>query len=198
MVFLEIAPGIQHTDWLRLNLKDDSIKDWKYAINILKKRIENRYIEPIDILLAIEKKIQPKYRKYGFTILAIDCLLIETLHAFIKGWESTENKSKRAFKEFLTTSPSFKKHFSEDLAIKFYYDYRCGILHQAETIGESFIWSVGPLIRVENNKMIINRTRFHNLVKKDFYIYLEKLKNRKNKQIRNNFRRKMDNICGKN
>ena len=127
MVFLEIAPGVQHTDWLRLNLKDDLNKDWEFAIDILKKRIENRYIEPIDLLLANEKRLQPKNRKYGFTILAIDCLLIETLQAFIKGWKNTKKKSQSAFKKFLTSSPSFKKYFSEDLAIKFYENYRCGI-----------------------------------------------------------------------
>ena len=194
---MEIAPGIQHNEWLRLNLNDLSSPDWNQAIEILKMRIENRYFEPVDLLIEKETNKMAKERKYGFTILSIDCLLIETLQAFIEGWKTTKNKSEKAFKKFLTTSPSFKKHFSQEMAIQFYKNYRCGILHQAEIQSDSLVWSIGPIVQNINNKMVINRTEFHKKLKDDFYHYLEQLKDERNVNLRNNFQKKMNHICQK-
>lgn len=194
---MEIAPGIQHNEWLRLNLNDLSSPDWNRAIEILKMRIENRYFEPVDLLIEKEINKMAKERKYGFTILAIDCLLIETLQAFIEGWKTTKNKSEKAFEKFLTTSPSFKKHFSQNMAIQFYKNYRCGILHQAEIQSDSLIWSIGALVQNINNKMVINRTKFHKKLKDDFYHYLEQLKDERNANLRYNFQKKMNHICQK-
>ena len=87
------------------------------------------------------------------------------------------------------------EYFEERMADMFYYHVRCGILHQAETIGESLIWSVGPLIKLKNNKMIINRIKFHNSIKKDFNKYLIELENIDNKELRRNFKMKMNYIC---
>ena len=61
--------------------------------------------------------------------MAIDCLLIETLQSFRDGLTNTKNKSKKMFERFLTSSESFREHFSKDEAVSFYYDFRCGILH---------------------------------------------------------------------
>lgn len=194
---MEIAPGIQHNEWLRLNLNDLSSPDWNRAIEILNMRIENRYFEPVDLLIEKEKNKLAKEKKYGFTILSIDCLLIETLQSFIEGWKTTKNKSEKAFKKLLTTSPSFKKYFSQDMAMRFYKNYRCGILHQAEIQSDSLIWSIGPLVQNINNKMVINRTEFHKKLKDDFYHYLEQLKDERNTNLRNNFQKKMNHICRK-
>jgi len=194
---LEIAPGIQHNEWLRLNLNDLSSPDWNRAIEILNMRIENRYFEPVDLLIEKEKNKLSKEKKYGFTILSIDCLLIETLQSFIEGWKTTKNKSEKAFKKFLTTSPSFKKYFSQDMAMRFYKNYRCGILHQAEIQSDSLVCSIGPLVQNINNKMVINRTEFHKKLKDDFYHYLEQLKDERNTNLRDNFQKKMNHICRK-
>ncbi len=194
---MEIAPGIQHNEWLRLNLNDLSSPDWNRAIEILNMRIENRYFEPVDLLIEKEKNKLSKEKKYGFTILSIDCLLIETLQSFIEGWKTTKNKSEKAFKKFLTTSPSFKKYFSQDMAMRFYKNYRCGILHQAEIQSDSLVCSIGPLVQNINNKMVINRTEFHKKLKDDFYHYLEQLKDERNTNLRDNFQKKMNHICRK-
>ncbi len=82
-------------------------------------------------------------RRFGFTILAVDCLVIETLEAFIEGLEDTEGKSRATFCKFLRSRPLFAAEFTtEDLAEQFYYQFRCGILHQAEVGGDS---GSGPL-----------------------------------------------------
>jgi hypothetical protein len=81
---------------------------------------------------AVAERQKPAVkRRFGFAILAIDCLLIETLAAFVEGLETTDGKSKATFCTFLTTRPKFKATFTFDIAKQFYEEFRCGILHQA-------------------------------------------------------------------
>ena len=194
---MEIAPLIDNTIWWKLKLDNPDSPDWQYAIKILRKRIECRYLKPVDILIRKDNPKPATQRRYGFIVLAIDCLLIETLQAFKEGLTDTKNKSEKIFKNFLTTSPFFKKYFSQSLAQKFYTDYRCGILHQSEVKEKHRVWSIGPLIRQNNTEIIINRTKIHDALKNDFYYYLNELKDRKNITLRCNFRKKMDYISRK-
>ena len=192
---MEIAPGINTSEWHALNLDDANSADWDKAINILHKRIKSRYLDPADILLNEDSQRAARERRFGFTILAIDCLLIETLQAFVEGREDTRRKSEQMFRNFLTGRASFKAHFSQSTAKQFYEDFRCGILHQAEIQGKSRVWSVGSLARVENGAMIVNRTEFHSRLKQEFQLYLADLRNPTNRQLRKNFRKKMSHIA---
>jgi len=189
---IDIAPGINATDWHALNLDDPKSNDWGRAIEIFRSRIKERYIEPAQILLELDEKRQPINRKYGFTILAIDSLLVETLWAFKKGLTDTKNKSRRAFKEFLTNEDLFS--FSEEQAIRFYEDFRCGILHQAEIGNNSKVWSIGPLIHAVEGQWIVNRTEFHNVLVTCFEQYCEQLADSNNTDLRRKFRDKMKHI----
>jgi len=193
-----IAPGIHQDVWHGLELDDDKIENWEKAIDILRKRIFSRYIEPVDILIEKDKNRNALERRYGFTILAIDCLLIETLQAFKDGLTDTKGKSKSIFVRFLRTSSSFKKYFQTDKdAEKFYEHYRCGILHQAEVGEDSLVWSVGDLKGEINGKQYVNRSKIHEFLKNDFNQYLGDLKDPNDKLLRNNFRKKMDFITRK-
>ncbi len=190
-----IAPGYRDEDWKKLNLDDDASSDWAKAIKILEARIKGRYLDPADMLISADQKESPKNRRFGFSVLAIDCLLVETFQAFIEGRKETRNLSEKMFKLFLTTRPAFSSYFNQQRAKRFYYDFRCGILHQAEVPADSVVWSVGPLVKVDGKKMTINRTKFHDALKKEFDAYLKDLANSLNIQPRRNFRKKMDNIC---
>ncbi len=165
---MQIAPGIEAGSWQALKLDDPASPDWATAVQILEGRIHERFTEPIDHLIAGEESKTPTERRFGFIVLAVDCLLVETLGAFIDGLEDTEGKSKATFCKFLTTRPLFSTDFTQDLAKQFYKDFRCGILHQAEIGGDSKVWSVGPLIRVDGGKIIVNRNKFHELLKAEF------------------------------
>jgi hypothetical protein len=91
-----VAPGYTDSHWKSLNLNNDTSADWESAIKILRARIEGRYLDPADMLIAAEEEIRPaKNRRFGFTVLAIDCLLIETFQAFIEGLENTNGNSNR-------------------------------------------------------------------------------------------------------
>ena len=190
---MEIAPGIESDEWLALNLDDPVSTDWKTAISIIKARIWLRYIEPIDCLIVAEASKPPKERRFGFTILAVDCLLVETLGAFLDGLTTTDKKSTATFCSCLTRRMP-DQFPSYDLAFQFYKQFRCGILHHAEIGGASKVWSVGPIVRIENGAIVVNRTEFHERLKIEFEKYLSELADPTNTQLRTNFKTKMDFI----
>lgn len=191
---MEIAPGIDASEWKRLDLASNENKDWQRAIHIFRSRITGRYLEAADLLVEIDQKRLPRQRRFGFAVLAIDCLLVETLQAFIEGRTDTKNHSEEMFVNFLTSRQSFNADFKATLARKFYKQFRCGILHQAETTGQALVRSVGPLLRLEGNKMTLNRNEFHSRLKKEFDQYLKDLALGRNEQLRSNLRTKMDFI----
>jgi hypothetical protein len=120
---------------------------------------------------------------------------VETLGAFIEGFEDTLGKSQKTFCTFLRTRKQFAADFTtDDLAEKFYEQFRCGILHQAESGGESKVWSIGPLLRVEGNAITVNRNKFHDCLKAEFQTYLGELRDPRNFVLRGNFRGKMNFI----
>ncbi len=192
---MQIAPGVDASVWGGLKLDDPNSPDWAKAIGILEARLNDRYIQPVDFLIASEVNKPPSERRYGFTVMAIDCLLVETLAAFIEGLEDTEGESKRIFRTFLRTRKQFAADFpNDDIAIKFYKQFRCGILHQAESGGDSKVWSVGPLLRVDGNAITVNRNKFHHCLKEEFQAYLAELRDPKNSTPRSNFLKKMNFI----
>jgi hypothetical protein len=192
---MQIAPGVDASVWHELKLDEPDSPDWAKAVSILQARIHDRYIQPVDFLIASEENKPLSERRYGFTVLAIDCLLVETLAAFIEGLEDTEGESKRIFRTFLRTRKQFAADFtSDDIANKFYKQFRCGILHQAESGGDSRVWSVGPLLLVVGDAITVNRNKFHDCFKAEFQSYLAELRDSKNSTPRNNFRKKMNFI----
>ncbi len=68
----------------------------------------------MDFLIASEANRPASERRFGFTVLAIDCLLVETLGAFIDGLEDTDGKSKKTFRAFLRTRKQFAAEFTTD------------------------------------------------------------------------------------
>ena len=90
--------------------------------------------------------------------------------------------------------PLFKDQFTPDRARRFYYEFRCGILHQAEIGGDSKVWSVGPLLQDNGSRIIVNRTKFHGLLKGEFQSYLAELRDPVNVTLRGNFRTKVNFI----
>lgn len=192
---MQIASHFDSSKWSGFQLDDPMSKDWEKAIYVFKTRIYSRFIDPADVLVSIDEKKPAPERRFGFAILAIDCAVVETLGAFQEGLKDTDKKSKAIFAQFLSTSPGFRQHFTRACAEKFYKDFRCGILHQAETGGKSKVWSVGELIREDSGKLTVNRTKFHDQLKADMESYLTALRDPKNTRLRTNFRKKMNFIC---
>ena len=193
---MEIAPGIQATSWLNLDLEQSpDSPSWATARDIFRRRIAGRYLDPVAVLVAAESDMPALRRRFGFAVLAIDCLLVETLQAFRWGVRHTKYRSREAFQTFLTERPGFSPHFDSKAANQFYDDYRCGILHQAEVAGASLVWTVGDLVQRNRAGLIVNRTMFHDTLVAEIELYIEALKAVGEETLRANFRAKMDYIA---
>ncbi|MEO8150335.1 MAG: hypothetical protein ABI723_22060 [Bacteroidia bacterium] len=187
--------------WTKLNLADNNSADWDKAVKIFKDRFETRFFKPLNALI---KHQDEKIKFYsGFTVLAIDCLLIETFNQFYHGIDESEDKFKRnckTFKDIFKRSDFFKNDFDTDEKISIFYKHiRCGLLHQGETKEDSKInLKKSDLITIiENNgvkSIELNRREFHKRVTAYFEDYSEKLKDIKQTDLRKNFKLKMDLI----
>ncbi len=196
---MEIAKGVNVEDYkkLNLNIKDPNNNNWIRAIDFLKKRLSERFVEPANLLIESEKNLEPKDKKFGFTILAIDFLLTETLQCFYEGIVDSSGQSKQIFARFLTQRDLFKPYFKTlGEGEEFYRKFRCGILHQAQTSTDTRVWAVGDLIWRSVQYTVVNRDRYHELLLQELEGYFEKLRARTDITLLTNFKNKMDYICG--
>jgi hypothetical protein len=165
-------------------------EDWQTAIQMFEDRIRGRFLD-------IVEKIK-SYHYAGFAIMALDCLLIETLEQFRQGVARTpHNQSGQYFVNFLTQT-AFSEYFNREIGDLFYRHIRNGLLHQAEITGSSRIRKDEPeMVKVaEDGKgLIINRDLFHERLVEVFEDYLRRLRDGKDQTLRENFRKKMDAIC---
>jgi hypothetical protein len=191
-----ISPKFTSDDWEKLDLSNRS-PDWNVAVEIFLDRINGRFLAPVE---AIRKHIDPQITEFaGFVIMAIDCLLIETLVQFRSGEDETKGNHAEAFWDFFKQSDFFKYDFdSRRMAVVFYRHFRCGILHQAQTKKSSLV-RYGRRRMVEasvagdlEEGLIIDRELFHNALVNEINSYVQRLLLPKNKELRERFVRKMN------
>jgi hypothetical protein len=152
-------------------------------IAFLKQRFTERYVEP----MRVEKD-----KKNGFTIMAISCLMIESLESFYQGWEDSNSKSQLAFRNFFDRNDNFA--FIRGYSQEFYKCVRCGILHQGET-GKGWHIRRDGVVFQEQSKTI-NAKLFHDQVEVALNKYCEKLKSEDwNSEIWKKLRKKMNAVC---
>lgn len=184
---MRISPKYKASDFRELDLNNE--EDWQLAIDMFKDRMESRFFEPVN---NIKRMIYS-----GFTIMAICCLLIETLQQFYKGVDESPT-SKKFFVSFLTKT-SFGDYFNENKAKMFYKKIRCGILHQAEIKDSSLILIKRniPLVKITKDEegLIINRKLFFKQLETEYNNYINSIKDKNNVELRKNFEQKMKYIC---
>ena len=71
-------------DWVNAYNADD----WDSMYMIFKNRLEFRYFDAIQGLIGVD--VSQPTRRFGFSIMALDCLLIETLAQFYLGIKTSE------------------------------------------------------------------------------------------------------------
>ncbi len=201
MTSFKISSSDTNESWVKLDLSDNNSADWNKAIKIFKDRFETRFFRPIT---ALVKHSDEKIKFYsGFTVLAIDCLLIETFNQFYHGIDDSDEMFRpncKTFKDFFQRSNYFNKDFDTDEKISIFYQHiRCGLLHQGETKEDTIInlkkSQLISVIEVNGIKSIeLNRGEFHKRVTDYFNDYIEKLKDNNQIQLRNKFKDKMDLI----
>jgi hypothetical protein len=124
-----LTPGQDPDLWQR------AFKEYFHA------RLSHRYLKPIEALQKIGSKSGE-----GFSIVAIQCSLIEFLESTLKGISYRHHRkgdpplrqyeyseSGRIFESFLVQRTPFDREFTPQLAHDFYVSVRCGVLHEART-----------------------------------------------------------------
>lgn len=190
-----ISPRYRVSDWLRAKADDN----WALMVCIFKDRLNGRFLEPIK-LIEQDTAIGPFA---GFSILALDCLIIETLSQFYQGFDETPKNHQKQFWLFFKGSEYFKEHFTRKTAKTFYGHVRCGLLHQAQTKKQTFIRADQPtMIQATNgnpsNGIIVDRVKFHQALEQEVASYVAKLErgSEVDSDLRANFLKKMQIICG--
>lgn len=164
---IELAKGISIENYLDWKLQRDKSK----IAEMVYQRFYERYLKPYTYSNPNFKK---NY-KNGFAIMGSSCLMIETYMAFRKGIKNADGQVRDCFCEFLNSEVEFDVfkderrnddgyYLKEALPSKFYYNIRCGILHQGET-NEG--WTI---TRKKENKMFDEST-----LKINAYLFMKNL-----------------------
>ena len=152
----------------------------KHALSLfIVERFNERYFRPIE----------DSPSKHGFTVLAIACLVLETLESFYQGRADTKNASTQMFRDFFARNTELKVFGGGN--DWFYKDIRCGILHQSETRGGWRVLRKGPILDIKSKT--INATAVLRALQRAVQGYSEQL--RTDEGLWKNFLKKMDAIC---
>ena len=205
---LRVAPKETHGYWTAENWQTaNNENNWPTMYQVFIDRLNYRYWVAVQALIDADKR-QPS-RRFGFSIMALDCLLIETLAQFYLGLRtSNDARCKKGHKlsnmDFyvgflLRDSLRLNEIFdTEQKARLFYRTIRCGILHQGETTGSSKIVTNTSSILEDASKdgVTINRSLFHEfLAEQEYKAYCEKLESNEPPVYRANMIKKMGHIC---
>ncbi|MDR7371081.1 hypothetical protein [Flavobacterium aquidurense] len=142
--------------------KDDQAKE--ALTNFIYHRFYNRYIKHV------------KSMDSGFLKMAVCCLMIETIESFKQGKKNTKptGMGKKMFEDFFKSEKSNFPEF-ESIYKEFYYNIRCGILHQAETTNGWRILRSGKILDKTNKT--INSEMFVKALEKSLQDYKTVLDN---------------------
>jgi hypothetical protein len=204
-------------------MDNESEEAWTTAIGVFKRRMEERFFNPIKALEDADTKPDLKAPGSvtreecipGFAIIAICCLLIESIQDFREEAKPVdpppepcnfpkgdcikpESGTNQRFKDFLQL-PAFGNAFSNPIASRFCSGIRNGILHGAET-RQWVIWRsepVGEIVAPEQNGYALNRTLFCAAVRAEFDSFTSKLGKPENRALRLHFKTRMDRLAEK-
>lgn len=166
----------------------DRPDDWPAAAAIVRDRLHGRFIQFADKCLSDVSS--------GFVVLAIDCLLIETIQQFIDGITDGSGQSTFLCKKFLE-GPRFQLYFdTNQKRHDFYTDIRCGLLHSAEAKKEWRVRRDRPeMLATIGNGYVINVLLFHSALKASLDDYLRDICITERAELRVKLWTKMDHIC---
>jgi len=218
---MELCAGFTSDQWrteLRPQLDGDDHIVWEKAVGVFERRMKERFFLCTEALLERENGCRDsEIIRPGFSIMALCCLLVETLQSFYNGGRQAqaqataqactypkgryikEPSTARAFKDFLSRSPYFNTEFrNSDIRGDFAINVRNALLHEAETRHGWLIQRTVPpnqILRSVDGGYVLNRTNFFRALYKEFEDYLGRLRDPSQVTLRRNFLKKMDSIC---
>jgi hypothetical protein len=175
---------------------------WQEAFDeYFRTRLDLRYLNPIKLL-----QCHGTFQGEGFSILAIQCTLIEFLESTVQGTNyhylrksetlgpHEYSSSSDLFVHFLCTREPFVHDFDESLAKDFYAGVRCALLHEARTRNDWTIWGKGPVgAVVDREKHIVYRDNFQTALEEFMTWY--KVALRSDAALQEAFIRKFNSLC---
>jgi hypothetical protein len=184
---LWISPRYTSLDWQAMD--SNNAQDWSKAADIVRDRLDGRFLRFASNCLKV------KYS--GFVVLAIDCLLAETIQQFMDGITNGHRRSEEMVNRFLEGT-RFQPDFDAEARKAFYRDIRCGLLHQAEAKRNWLIRRKQPALlqRVANGQgYIVDVERFHAGLQSSLNDYLKLISEPNSSLLRSNLWKKMNHIC---
>lgn len=168
---LQISPKYTVAFWRGLDIDADNPKqdEWLKAIDILRDRIHGRFITPAQTLIDVDKNNKPQ--TFGFAILALDCLVVETIQGFRQGVTYHTRQSTALFKAFLSAWKPFTDCLDagmvpETKAEEFYKQGRCSLHHSGATarMGDRRVCAKLVFVngRIEDDRLAVMKL-FHRL-----------------------------------
>ena len=211
---LHISKEYTLKDYLNIKLNINSSEViWEKAINMFISRIKGRYFD------AIDKLFEEEIYKYGFAIMTLECLLIDTFVKFRYGPNRTktgnyirryiENAQRQKFIKYEYAKENkarFRKFLEEFLIIennekliseKFYEDIRCGIMHYGLTENSSRLTCDDSKLFtiLENGDISVDVYIMRQKLKDYFNTYIEEIRNSDNVKLREFFILAMNYSC---
>ena len=230
---VQICRGFTSHQWKslqsRLDAGDESA--WTCAIEVFERRIRERYLSCLEVLMRADSGLDVSVPSPppadcstlpedhgkqvvvpGFAILALCCLLAETLQGFREkpakpiassgsctfqdDGKCIKPSTTDQFREFLRR-PAFRGAFDDDsVARSFVNGVRNGIFHEAETRGW-LVWRdepPGQILVLEDGRYALNRSEFYDALNADFEGYIAELRDPRNSDLRSRFKKKMTDI----
>ena len=180
---ITLGRGLTIAKWdaIKGRLRADSYNnDWQIAIEGIQSRFEERFIKPADAIRERDQNDSGFPEGRGFAIVALDCLLLESLYGYEKGNHTEARQTRGAFAELLEKKGQFANAFSKGLAGKFAAAVRNGLLHDGETRNGWLIWkgNQGDPITMDlrDGRLVLNRDPFHEAVKASVQEYFDRLR----------------------
>lgn len=162
-------------------------EDRNTIADALHRRFTERYVNPVAPGVPNQT--------HGFTVMAVSCLMIESLQSFREGWKDSNGKSQEAFTRFFDTHNLFHC-FRGKMARSFWVNIRCGILHQAETTGGWKITRKKDAPLFDHSTCTISASLFLENLRAALKQFCDELKAEAwNSQRWKNVRAKMDALC---
>lgn len=182
-------------------LQTHDAKQTHELVRFLRARYTERFFEPIRCL----KRAPGNVQGYGFAVMSLCCLLIETLQCYRLGWPSSHPSDLSAWAKLplnkslpdpdyelrgpfdnqtIASSIAFESFFSDPKhrpffpnvsGSAFYQQIRCGLLHQAQTKGGWRIVRSGSYWDDTAGQKAINRDEFSQRLEDCFAGFLKEL-----------------------
>lgn len=231
----QICRGFTDVQWrkLRPRIEAGDAAAWACAVEVFERRMRERFLNPIELLIAQDPRARvdsiadappdcstlpddggTPVTVPGFAIMALCCLLIETVQSFRQAPEQPVKVSGPCtypiglcirpppstiglFREFLRL-PAFGGAFDDESVVtSFVNGVRNGILHEAETRK----WVIrredppGKIVEQRGSQFVLNRTGFCRALDDEFRRYLDELRAPAQGDVRRRFIKKMNDVA---